>query len=155
MSYKDKKQVLEQPEQLVQPVQLEPNVGLNLPKDDIYKRMKKLTTFKQIKRSYKLESQKAQFLADLDELFKHLNVEDHLYDTELLIELMNATEQYFIYGTKDQRDQSKAEVVKEVMLKFFNNDERVLDKFIATVFKKVKKSTLMRRLYRRVYNFFF
>ena len=151
MSYKDKKGFKEEEVQ-TNDVKVE---ELRLPKDDIYKRMKKLSSFKKIKRSYKLEQQKKQFLTDLNELFKHLKVEDHQYDIELLLELLNAVEQYFVYGTKEERVESKKQVVEETMLKFFNNDVAVLEKFIGTIHKKVKKSNLFRRLYRRSYNFFF
>lgn len=152
MNYKDAKNTKEEVVEDVVDLDID---KLNLPKDDIYKRIKKLSSFKQIKRSYKLEQQKSQFLKDLNELFKHLNVEDHKYDVELLIELMNAVEEYFIYGTKDEREKSKKEVIEEVMLKFFNNDVKVLEKFIATIYKKVKKSNIFRRVIRRVHNFFF
>ena len=49
----------------------------------------------------------------------------------------------------------KKQVVEEVMLKFFNNDVAVLEKFIGTIHRKVKRSNVFRRLYRRAYNFFF
>ena len=156
MSYKGVKEVVkESVKDSVKEVVLNEVVELKMPKDDIYKRIKKLSSFKKIKRSYKLEQQKNQFLLDLNELFKHLNPEDHKYDVELLLELLNAVEQYFVYGTKEERDKSKQEVVEEVMLKFFNDDVNVLEKFIATIYRKVKKSNVWRRTYRRLYNFFF
>lgn len=151
MSYKDTKKDKETITEETVPKDNE----FKLPKDDVYKRLKKLSSFKQIKRSYKLEQQKQQFLSDLNDLFKHLNVEEHKYDMDLLLELMNVVEQYFIYGNKEERDKSKQEVIEDVMLKFFNDDINVLNKFIGTIYKKVKKSNVYRRTYRRIYNFFF
>ena len=163
MSYKEKKltgipipdelEDVKEPEQLSSPKPTEDE--FKLPTDVIYKRMKKMTSFKKIKRAYKLEHQKRQFLNDLNELFKHLKVKDHQYDVELLVELCNAVEQYFIYGTREERKQSKMEVIHEVMLKFFNNDPEVLHKFLRTIDGKIKKSNVFRRIYRRIHNFFF
>lgn len=153
MSYKDRKQttVVEETRPSYE-AKLE---ELTLPKADIYKRLKKLSSFKKIKKTYKLEQQKSQFLVDLGELFKHLDVKDHQYDVELLLELINATEQYFIYGDKEDRTKSKREVIEIIMLKFFDNKVEVLDKFINVISNRVKKSNVLRRSYRRVYNFFF
>lgn len=128
--------------------------NLELPKTDIYKRMKKLSSFKKIKRNYKLEHQKQQFLSDLRELFLHLKHNDHQYDTELLIEFLNSTEAYFIYGSKTEREQSKQEVLLDIMLPFFGNKEDVLLKFVETVKSKVKKSNVVKRVFRRLFNFF-
>ena len=132
-----------------------PEQAKELPKSDIYKRMKKLSSFKKIKRVYKLEHQKEQFLSDLKQLFQHLNVEEHQYDIELLLELLNAVEQYFIYGSKSERNMSKEEVIEQVMLPFFGNNTDVLKTFIQTISSKVKKSNAFRRVLRRIYNFFF
>jgi len=125
-----------------------------LPKSHLYKRMKKLSSFKKIKRSYKLEHQKDQFVSDLKQLFKHLDASDHQFDTELLVELLNATEEYFIYGSRKERDSSKFEVVSELMLPFFGDDEKILMSFVNTLGSKVKKSNIFRRVLKRVLNFF-
>lgn len=125
-----------------------------LPKSHLYKRMKKLSSFKKIKRSYKLESQKEQFVSDLKQLFKHLDVEEHQFDTELLVELLNATEEYFIYGTRTERELSKFQVVSELMLPFFGGDDRILLSFISSLKSKVKKSNIFRRIGKRIINFF-
>lgn len=126
----------------------------SLPDSHIYKRMKKLSSFKQIKRSYKLENRKDIFLNDLNELFQHLNVDEHKYDTELLLELLNASEQYFIYGSKAERELCKQEVLNEVMLPFFDYNKEVMQKFVESVSNRVKKSNVLRRLFKRLYNFF-
>ena len=59
MSYKDKKLNKEEMPEVKPEVINE----LRLPKDDIYKRIKKLSSFKKIKRSYKLEQQKKSILS--------------------------------------------------------------------------------------------
>jgi hypothetical protein len=133
----------------------EQQVQMELPKTDVYKGMKKLSSFKKIKRTYKLEHQKQQFLTDLKELFQHLKLTDHQYDTDLLVEFLNSTEAYFIYGSKDEREQSKYDVLLEIMTPFFGNKQDVLLKFVETIDNKVKKTNLFKRIYRRFYNFFF
>lgn len=48
-------------------------------------------------------------------------MQEHKYDLELLIELLNACEEYFIYGSNNERDLSKKQdVIVELMLPFLN-----------------------------------
>lgn len=124
-----------------------------LPKSDLYKRLKKLSSFKQIKKDYKLEAQKQQFVTDLQQLFKHLDVEQHKFDAELLLELLNSVEEYYVYGSKQERDRQKTSTIKELMLPFFEN-EKILMSFVNTLQDKVKKSNMLRRLFKRVFHFF-
>jgi len=129
------------------------SVSHELPKSDLYKRLKKLSSFKQIKKNYKLESQKEQFVNDLKMLFKHLDVQEHKFDTELLLELLNSTEEYYVYGSKEEREKQKDSTVKELMLPFFEN-EKILMSFVNTLQDKVKKSNMFRRFVKRVFHFF-
>lgn len=130
------------------------NLDQTLPKSHLYKRLKKLSSFKEIKKNYKMEHQKGVFVTDLKELFKHLNQSDHKFDTDLLVELLNACEDYFIYGNVEERENSKKTVITELMLPFFESEE-ILEKFIVAVSHKVKKSTLLKRVLKRMKNFFF
>lgn len=133
-------------------VDVEPELSA-LPKSKVYSRLKKLSSFKQIKKDFKLQSQKDLFVSDIKALLSHLKKSEHLYDTELLVEVINACNEFFIYGTYEEREQSKAEAVLELMLPFFEKKE-VLTQFIKTVDGKVKKSNVFRRMIRKVYNFF-
>jgi len=144
----DKEQVVIEEE-----VKKEESVSHELPKSDLYKRLKKLSSFKQIKKNYKLESQKEQFVNDLKMLFKHLDVQEHKFDTELLLELLNSTEEYYVYGSKEEREKQKDSTVKELMLPFFEN-EKILMSFVNTLQDKVKKSNMFRRFVKRVFHFF-
>ena len=126
-----------------------------LPKSHLYKRLKKLSSFKKIKKDYKMETQKSIFVSDLQELFMHLAVQHHKFDMELLVEVLNACEEYFIYGSKEERDLSKQEVVMKLMLPFFDNSEEILSQFCLAVSHKVKKSNVVRRVMKRLFNFFF
>ena len=130
-----------------------PSVPHELPKSDLYKRLKKLSSFKQIKKDYKLEAQRDVFVSDLKELFKHLNIQEHKFDTDLLLELLNSVEEYYVYGSKQEREKQKETTVRELMLPFFEN-ERILTSFVKTLQGKVKKSNMLRRLFKRVFHFF-
>lgn len=133
--------------------QEEAKIDVNLPKSHLYKRLKKLSSFKQLKKNYKMENQKSIFVNDLKQLFAHLNKEEHKYDTELLVELLNACEDYFVYGTQQERHKSKQDVINELMLPYFDSEE-ILEKFCMAVSHKVKKSNLVKRILKKMINFF-
>lgn len=129
-------------------------VAEQLPKSKVYSSIKKLSSFKQLKSNYKMRTQKDIFVSDVRALLSHLDAQEHKMDTDLLVEVLNACEEYFVYGNFQDREQSKKEAVKELMVDFFDS-ELVLDKFVSVLGSKVKKSTLLRRLVKRLYNFFF
>ena len=129
-------------------------VAEQLPKSKVYSSIKKLSSFKQLKSNYKMRTQKDIFVSDVRALLSHLDAQEHKMDTDLLVEVLNACEEYFVYGNFQDREQSKSEAVKELMVEFFDS-ELVLDKFVSVLGSKVKKSTLMRRSVKRLYNFFF
>jgi len=125
----------------------------NLPKVKVCNNLKKLASFKQIKKNYKLQSQKDIFVSDVRSLLQHLDKVSHEYDIELLIEVLNACEEFFIYGNKEERTQYKTEAVNELMIEYFGN-EQVLNKFICTVKNQIKKSNFIKRNLKKVKNFF-
>jgi hypothetical protein len=125
-----------------------------LPKSKVYSSIKKLSSFKKLKKDFKLTTQKDIFVSDVKALLSHLDCNEHKMDTELLVEVLNACEEFFVYGDNEERKMSKSVAVKELMTDFFES-ELVLDKFVSVLESKVKKSTLLRRLVKKVYNFFF
>jgi hypothetical protein len=146
---------LEELEEVIEPQPKPKEVKVDaLPKSKVYSSIKKLSSFKQLKTNYKLQSEKEIFVSDVRALLQHLDIEEHKMDTDLLIEVLNACEEYFIYGNREDRELSKNEAVKELMTDFFDS-ELVLNKFVSVLGSKVKKSTPFRRLVKRLYNFFF
>jgi hypothetical protein len=125
-----------------------------LPKSKVYSSLKKLSTFKTIKSNYKLQTQKQIFVSDVQALLSHLDKNMHKMDIELLVEVLNASESYFVYGSEVERNTSKSEAVHELMIDFFESND-VLTKFISVLDSKVTKSTFLRRCVKRVANFFF
>jgi hypothetical protein len=138
--------------------QLEPELEVKpvdaLPKSKVYSSIKRLSSFKQLKSNYKMQTQKQIFVTDVRALLQHLDVTEHKMDTELLVEVLNACEEYFVYGEFKDREESKSEAVKELMTVFFDS-ELVLNKFVSVLGSKVKRSTPLRRLMKKIYNFFF
>ena len=125
----------------------------NLPKVKVCNNLKKLASFKQIKKNYKLQSQKDIFVSDVRSLLQHLDKDEHEYDIELLIEVLNACEEFFIYGNKEERAQCKADAINELMIDYFGN-EQVLNKFVGTIKNQIKKSNFFKRTLKKIKNFF-
>jgi hypothetical protein len=131
----------------------EPPLTDNLPKVKVCKNLKKLASFKQIKKNYKLQSQKDIFVSDVRSLLQHLDREEHEYDIELLIEVLNACEEFFIYGDQVERQHCKDDAISELMIDYFGN-EQVLNKFVGTIKNQVKKSNWLKRTLKKTTNFF-
>jgi hypothetical protein len=79
---------------------------------------------------------------------------DNQYNDELLIEVLNIAEEFFINKDKVERDTQKKQCVIDLMLPYFNNDKQLLLKTIQLVDHKIKKVGLIRRLYLRAKIFF-
>jgi hypothetical protein len=116
--------------------------------------LKKMKSFKQIRRSRKMTNQKALFIYDLGIVLNDYSSVDHDLDSDLLVHILNISEQYFIYGTKEERELMKMEAVKTLMAKYFRDDDVLLNKFITQVWPKVIKSNLFKRVWSRFTLFF-
>lgn len=127
----------------------------NVPPSNLYgHNLKKMKSYKKLRRGYKLSNQKAIFLGDLNAILKEFKPDAHKYDDELLIEILDLAEKYFVYGSKEDRENVKSECVLELMKPFFNNDENLIEKTISNVWHRVDKSNGMRRAFIRLKNFF-
>jgi hypothetical protein len=130
--------------------------AVNIPPKYLYGNdLKRIKSFKKLRRGYKLQNQKAIFLNDLKELLRQFPTDQHRYDDELLIEILNIAESFFIYGNQTERETIKDECVKELMSPYFANDVDLLLKTITHVWQHVNKSSLRRRLWSRFKIFFF
>ena len=96
------------------------------------------------------------FVNDLQTILnEYTPIENYEFDDELLIQIMNIAEDYFIQKNKDERELSKIESVRKLMLPYYRNDSQLLDINIRHLLHKVKKSTALKRTYQRVKKFFF
>ena len=128
---------------------------VDVPPKSLYgNNLKKIKSFKKLRRGYKLQNQRAIFINDLKQLLKQFPAERHQYDDELLIEILNIAESFFIYGSSEERELIKVQCIEELMLPFFKNDKELLMKTIGHVWQHVNKSSLRRRLWSRFINFY-
>ena len=79
---------------------------------------------------------------------------ENQYNDELLLEVLNIAEEFFINKNKEERETYKKECVIDLMLPYFINDKQLLMKTIQLVDHRVKKVGLMKRLYFRFKIFF-
>lgn len=117
--------------------------------------LKKIKSYRKLRRNHKIHNSKLIFVNDMKSILECFDVENHKLDTELLIEVLNIAESFFIYGNKEEREDCKIESVKTLMLPYFMNNELFLENSIANVYHRVIKSNLAKRLWRRLVNFFF
>ena len=117
--------------------------------------LKRIRSFKKLRQKYKVSNQKTIFINDMKAMLDHMDKEENRLDIDLLVEVNNIAESFFIYGSKEEREQSKKEAVQELLLPYFFDNETILETMISSVSYKIKKSNIFRRCYSRVYNFFF
>ena len=116
--------------------------------------LKKIKTFKKLRQSYKVTNQKTVFVTDMKNMLNHLDICDNKFNLELLVEVSNIANEFFIYGESDTRETSKTEAVHELLLPYFQDDEDILSIMIESVQNKIRKSSSLRRAVKRIYNFF-
>ena len=127
-----------------------------IPPNTIYGcNLKKIKSYKNIRKSYKLKNQKQVFITDLKTVLNEFPINNHQYNDELLIEILNIAECYFVYGNNKERETVKNESIIEIMKPYFKDDEELLLKTISHVWHKVSKSNMFKRSLQRFKLFFF
>ena len=129
----------------------------DVPKKSLYGHdLKKLKSFKKIRQSAKLINKRNQFIHDLESILKFLPASDidNDLDDEILIEVMELAESHFFYGDKETRDYEKQASVLQVMLPYFRNDVKILQKTMNNVFHRVKKLSRRSRTWKKFKVFF-
>jgi hypothetical protein len=118
--------------------------------------LKKLKSFKKIRQAYKKKNLEFVFVNDLSVILnEYTPVKDYEFCDELLVQIMNIAEEYFIQKNKTEREESKTSSIKKLMLPYYRDDEKLLDIHISHLYHKVKKSNIAKRMYQRTKNFFF
>ena len=69
--------------------------------------LKKIKSFKQIRRKYRMSNQEAVFVKDLGVILSEYLPQNHQLDKELLLHILNIAESFFIYGCKKERNELK------------------------------------------------
>lgn len=124
------------------------------PRTDINGKKIRLKNYKDLRTLHKISKQRELFISHLKVILKEYNPNDNQLDDEMLIEVLNIAEEYFYIGNKDQRNEAKQSAVKEIMLPYFMNNDLILDKSIANIYHKVRKSNWVKRSLKRVSHFF-
>ena len=79
----------------------------DIPPNTIYgHNLKKISSYNKLRKGYKLSNQKAIFLNDIKTILKEIPADKHQYDDELLTEVLNICEAYFVYGNAEEREKS-------------------------------------------------
>ena len=118
--------------------------------------LKKLKSFKQIRQKYKKKNMEFVFVNDLKVILDEYSpIKEFEFCDELLVQIMNIAEEYFIQKDKTEREESKLLSIKKLMLPYYRNDEKLLDIHIRHLHHLVKKSNVFKRVYQRTKNFFF
>lgn len=147
-------------EQVIQPPVIQPPQQVQqvqeVPQKALYNyNLKKIKSFKQIRRKYKMSNQSQIFINDLSIILQEYIPEDFQFDNELLVHILNIAESYFIYGNKEERNDQKVKAVMILMKPYFRNDEQLLNIMISSVWSKVSKTNMFKRVYKRLQNSFF
>lgn len=116
--------------------------------------LKKIKSFKKLRQSYKVSNQKGIFINDMKNMLKHMDISNNEFNIDLLVEVSNIANDFFIYGKSNMREQSKAEAVYELLLPYFGDNVHLLSAMLESVQYKIRHSSRLKRLYKRVYNFF-
>ena len=143
------KEVVHINEQSAKPVEI-PSATLHGSKNNL----KNIKSFKKLRQSYKVSNQKSIFVNDMKSMLDHLDVEDNKFNLELLVEVSNIANEFFIYGENESRESTKIEAVHELLLPYFQGDIDILEIMLVSVQNKIRKSTMLRRGIKRLYNFF-
>lgn len=116
--------------------------------------LKKIKSFKIIRKKYKLNNQTAMFIKDLSIVLREYEPSKFQLDTDMLVHICNIAEDYFIYGARSEREEQKLLAVSTLMRPYFKDDTELLHKMMSVVYDRVNKSTLLKRLYRKLINRF-
>lgn len=141
----------------VKPVETKEDLGSEVPPKQLFNyNLKHLKSFKNIRKAYKNKNLKNTFITDLSIVLKEYDPKDpsNELNDELLLEIMNISEEYFILKDKTKREQLKTECVETLMLPYFRNDKLLLEKTISHIYHRVKKSSVVSRVWKR-FKFFF
>jgi hypothetical protein len=117
----------------------------------------KMKSFKLLRKGYKRDRMKAEFITNLQSVLTDFissdNEENDLND-ELLVQILNIAESFFIHFDKEEREEMKHESVMELMLPYFRNDVKLLEKSISLVWGRVIMTTWKRRAWSKTKLFF-
>ena len=115
--------------------------------------LKKLKSYHNIRRDVKLSNQVLIFENDVGSLLKCFDIEKFQMDSKLLELVLQLSEDYFVYGTYTERCSLKKQAISNIMLRYFKNDQQLLDNMVEYAFTNVRRSNFFKRAYSKVVAF--
>jgi hypothetical protein len=112
--------------------------------------LRKIKKYKKIRRNRKISVQTQVFINDISAILQEFPVGDNTYNDELLTEVLSIAESYFIYGSKQEREEAKSKAVRELMLPYYHDDTFLFEKMVGHVWSGVVKSTWLKRAWKRL-----
>jgi len=114
--------------------------------------LKKIKAMKHLLRDDKLTLQEQLYEEDVQEsILKLLVPGKHQLNKEILLVVLQMAEDYFAYGTEQERTEYKQKSIYKMIQPYYRDDPEILDLGIEAVWTKVKKSTKFSRFKRRCY----
>ena len=118
--------------------------------------LKKLKSFRNIRKKSKIRNLKKVFISRITVILKEYPIDSvNELNHDLLLEVCNISEGYFFYpNNKEEREKLKMDSVIQLMLPYFRSDLLLLNKTIELISNKIKKTNNLKRLYPRLRYFF-
>jgi hypothetical protein len=115
--------------------------------------LKKIKSYNKFRRSTKVSNQKELYMNDMKAILNQVEITTNEERNELLLDIANHANEFFMYGKKKERESTIDEVIELLMVPFFEN---VTDyKFeLYKLRKDIIKQSAFRRGIKRIYNFF-
>ena len=133
-----------------------PKVDLKeLPKRVLGHDLKSMKSFKQKRRNYRFKSQGQLFIHDVGIVLEQYDPQEHEFDLELLTTVLDIAESFFIHGSDKERKDQKRDAISQLMKVYFRDDDTLLELMVQSVWKKVRKSTYMKRKWCKLKSLFF
>lgn len=146
--------VVSQPSLVSRPTK--PRIDLSeLPSSVLDYDLKKMKSFKVKRKAHKFVNQGKMFVDELGVVLDQYEPGEHQFDLDLLVNVLDIAEGFFIHGNDSERVKQKRDAVKAVMLPYFRDDCDILDIMVTSVWKRVKKSTYIKRKWKKLKAFFF
>jgi hypothetical protein len=139
------------------PVEVKESVEfVEAPPSELYGiNLKGMKVFNDNRRNWKMDSQMSVFKSKVHErVLKFYPVERSQMNKDLLICVLNLSENFFIYGNAKERKQMKEQCIEELLTPYFKNDTEVLNAMVCSVWSCIKKSNFCKRVCKCVSNYF-
>jgi len=107
--------------------------------------LKKIPVIKKLLRNDKLQKQQQIFEEDVQNFLNFVSKEHNQLNQDLLILVLQMSEDYYVYGSKEEREYYKNESIQKMILQYYKNDLSVLQLGIDSVKSKIKKSSAFSR----------